>query len=352
MTKKILVIEDNLDVRENLEEILVLNHYEVETAENGLVGVEKARKNKPDLIVCDISMPLMDGFCVLQVLAADAELKTVPFIFLTARTDRETQRRGMEMGADDFITKPFHEEELIRAIETRFRKSMFAETHFVRSAEGFKAFMEDAKSLEVVRSTAENHNALTYEKKSIIYHEGDEPRHLYFIEQGKVKTVKMSDDGKELISGVFSEGEFFGYLAMFEDTEHAESAIALEHTVLATITKNQFFEIVSSNPAIAAKFIRILANQVTDTEDKLLHVAYDSVRKRTAEALVDMYRAYANGGSKGEITISRQELAQYIGTATETVIRTLASLKNDKLIDILNGDIHIRDLAGLLRLKS
>lgn len=352
MPKKILVIEDNNDVRENVQEILMLNQYEVETAENGARGIDKIYSMNPDIIVCDIAMPVMDGFEVLDKISVHPEYSKIPFIFLTARTDRESFRRGMELGADDFITKPFHEEELIRAIETRLKKQALAESSFVRSPQGFQEFLDDMRSLDLIKGEADKHQQFTFDRKDVIYQEGDEPRYVYFIESGKVKTTRVSDDGKELISAVYSDGDFFGYLALFENVEYSETATAIESTKLAAINKTDFFDIIGGNPQVAAKFIRILANQVSDTEEKLLHIAYDSVRKRTAEALVDMYKAFSQGQSTGEISISRQELAQYVGTATETVIRTLASLKNDKLIDIVNGDIRILDLAGLLRLKN
>ena len=107
--KKILIIEDNPDVRENLSEILTLSGYEAETAENGRIGVDKAQKNAPDLILCDIMMPELDGYGVLHILSRHHQTADVPFIFLTAKAEKEDFRRGMSMGADDYIAKPFDE---------------------------------------------------------------------------------------------------------------------------------------------------------------------------------------------------------------------------------------------------
>src|ERR671912_165534 len=117
--KKILIIEDNEEVRENTSEILELSNYKVFTAENGKIGVEIAKKEKPDLIVCDIMMPVLDGYGVLHLLGKNEETSGIPFIFLTAKTERGDLRKGMEMGADDYITKPFDEIELLNAIEVR-----------------------------------------------------------------------------------------------------------------------------------------------------------------------------------------------------------------------------------------
>ncbi|HNF42741.1 MAG TPA: response regulator, partial [Ferruginibacter sp.] len=102
--KHLLLIEDNDEIRDNTAEILELAGYKVTTAENGKVGVEKAIQEKPDLIICDIMMPVLDGYGVLHLLNKNPELTGIPFIFLTAKAERSDLRKGMEMGADDYIT--------------------------------------------------------------------------------------------------------------------------------------------------------------------------------------------------------------------------------------------------------
>lgn len=103
--KVILVIDDNTDIRENTAEILDMSGYRTLTAENGKKGVELALKEKPDLVVCDIMMPELDGYGVLHLLRKNPKTQFTPFIFLTAKTERSDLRKGMEMGADDYITK-------------------------------------------------------------------------------------------------------------------------------------------------------------------------------------------------------------------------------------------------------
>ena len=123
MKNKILLIEDNPDMRENTAEILELSGYEVTTAENGKIGVDLAQRTKPDLIICDVMMPVLDGYGVLYLLSKDNETAGIPFIFLTAKAERSDFRKGMEMGADDYVTKPFDDVELLNAVESRLRKS-------------------------------------------------------------------------------------------------------------------------------------------------------------------------------------------------------------------------------------
>ncbi|MDN5203040.1 response regulator [Fulvivirgaceae bacterium BMA10] len=120
--KKILVIEDDQNVRESIAELLSLKPYEVATAENGLEGVRMAKETNPDLIICDVMMPESDGYEVLGKLRSDEYNSDVPFIFLTAKAEKTSLRQGMNLGADDYITKPFKAEELFEAIEARIIK--------------------------------------------------------------------------------------------------------------------------------------------------------------------------------------------------------------------------------------
>src|SRR6185436_2242116 len=120
--KKILLIEDNDDIRNNTAEILELSNYKVIVAENGKIGAEKAIEHKPDLIICDIMMPELDGYGVLHAVQRNDAIKNTPFIFLTAKTERSDLRKGMESGADDYITKPFDGTELLNAVSSRLKK--------------------------------------------------------------------------------------------------------------------------------------------------------------------------------------------------------------------------------------
>src|SRR5579871_2286593 len=121
--KKILLIEDNLEVRENTTEILELAGYDVKTAPNGKVGVELVQHEKPDLIICDIMMPDLDGYGVLHILSKKPDTASIPFIFLTAKTEKTDIRKGMNLGADDYLTKPFDDTDLLNAIEARLQKA-------------------------------------------------------------------------------------------------------------------------------------------------------------------------------------------------------------------------------------
>jgi DNA-binding NarL/FixJ family response regulator len=122
MKRSILLIEDHAQMRENLSLLLELNDYAVTTAENGRIGVERAAAAPPDVILCDVMMPELDGYGVLAALRADPDLNGIPFIFLTAKGEKQDLRAGMNLGADDYLIKPVTESDLLAALETRFQR--------------------------------------------------------------------------------------------------------------------------------------------------------------------------------------------------------------------------------------
>jgi DNA-binding NarL/FixJ family response regulator len=121
--KKILIIEDEPEMRRNLATVLRLEKYQTITAEHGRAGVEIAKQEVPDLILCDVMMPGLDGFGVLQALREDERLALVPFVFLTAKGEKEDLRSGMNLGADDYLTKPVGKSDLLKTIEARLQRS-------------------------------------------------------------------------------------------------------------------------------------------------------------------------------------------------------------------------------------
>ena len=148
---KILIIEDQAPMRRNLALMLELEGYDVATAENGRDGLAKVRSFRPQLIVCDVMMPEIDGYAVVQALRADPEFALVPFIFLTAKGDKADLRIGMNFGADDYLTKPVIREDLLAAVESRLAKARAVEEK-LRAAEAQGAFNPDFSSAEPLRA--------------------------------------------------------------------------------------------------------------------------------------------------------------------------------------------------------
>ncbi len=351
--KKILLIEDNKDMRENIKEILELANYSVFTAKNGKEGVEIAQKEKPDLIICDIMMPVLDGYGVLHLLSKNDETANIPFIFLTAKAERSELRKGMEMGADDYLTKPFDDIELLNAIEIRLKKSDLMKKEFLKSREGLNEFIANAKGVEDLKKLSGEREIKTYKKKEFIYEEGSYPPGIYFVNTGKIKTFKTHELGKEFITGLYKEGDFFGYLALMEDSKYTDSAEALDESEICFIPKEDFFELIFRNAEVSKRFMKMLSGNLSEKEEQLVKLAYNSVRKRVAEALVTLHNRYKKEEEKNFImSISREDLANLAGTATESTIRTLSDFKDEKLIDIKGGSIALLDYDKLLRLRN
>ena len=137
--QKILIIEDQPDVRENIEAILELEDYETLIAENGEMGIEMAKNHQPDLILCDVMMPKLDGFGVVQALRQNPITSTIPLIFLTAKVDRLSLRQGMDLGADDYLTKPFTLDELINAVKARLSKQTLIQKDVNQELDKFRS---------------------------------------------------------------------------------------------------------------------------------------------------------------------------------------------------------------------
>ena len=143
---KVLIIEDEKNIRETIKEILELNDYQIATAENGLIGIAKALQFKPDLIVCDVMMPEMDGFETLKNIRAINDISNTPFVFLTAKTETRGFREGMNSGADDFLNKPFNTQELLEVIKLRISKSNQAKELFVKEINNLKEEVENLQN--------------------------------------------------------------------------------------------------------------------------------------------------------------------------------------------------------------
>lgn len=339
--KKILLIEDNDHIRENTAEILEMSNYKVFSAENGKTGVELALREKPNLIICDIMMPVLDGYGVLHMIQKNAATRNIPFIFLTAKTERSDLRKGMELGADDYITKPFSGTELLNAVEGRLKKADLLKEEF-SGMQGFQQLMEANGSGDILKDLTSDRNVNRYKKKQMIFSEGNRPAFLYYVQKGKVKTYKTNDDGKELVVDLHKEGDFLGHIAMLENTNYKETAEAIEETELVVIPKEDFEALINNSREVSRKFIQLLARNISDKENQLLGLAYNSLRKKVADALMFINKKYNSGGKKNtSIDISRENLATIAGTATESLIRTLSDFKSEKLIEIKDGAIII-----------
>jgi CheY-like chemotaxis protein len=337
MSHTILLIEDTDEMRENISEILQLAHYKVTAAPNGKVGVQIAQQTHPDLIICDVMMPELDGYGVVHILKSDPETADIPFVFLTAKAERLDFRAGMNQGADDYVTKPFEATELLKVVEIQLKKNELLKAAFGSGKGG--TFFNKAKELKDFQKLVENRPTKTYKKKDILFLEGQSPNDLFYILRGSVKTYKLNYDGKELITGIHHAGDFLGYVPLLEDKAYNENAEVMEELKISIIPKFDFLSMMYSSNDFAKKFINILSNNIEEMENRLLEIAYQSVRQRVANALLKIDKHSESG--KTIITTTRKDIANIVGTATESLNRTLADFKDEGLIEISGDGMRI-----------
>lgn len=351
-TKTILIIEDNEDIRESTAEILELANYTVYTAQNGKVGVELAQNYLPDLILCDIMMPELDGYGVLYMLSKNEKTVSIPFIFITAKAERTDMRKGMEMGADDYLTKPFGDIELLKAVEARMLKREAANKNSGNSA-SLEGLLNEARSAKLLSDLSENSRQRSYKKKQIVYSEGDQLSHVFMIKNGHVRTYMTYKDGREIATGMLRPGEFFGYESVLLNKACADNAETLENSELKVISRDDFNSLLFKNPGISKKFIDLLSGNVREKQEQLLKLAYDSVRKRVADALVSLAEKFGEKNSDTvTIKVSRDDLAAMVGTANETISRTISDFKDEKLIEKEASLIKILSVNKLSKIKQ
>jgi DNA-binding response OmpR family regulator len=352
--KKILLIEDDLNMADNIKELLELTNYQVLVADNGKLGVEKALAQSPDLIICDIKMPALDGFGVLHAIQKNEHARNIPFIFLTGSDTRSDYRRAMDLGVDDFITKPFEPTELLNAIDIRMKKKDASLQFALSNIDNFQTDAHLSNGMNVFEALTDNCQINTYKKKETIFTEGNHLSGVYFIIEGRVKTYKTNDIGKALAIDLYNTGDIFGYASLFEGTSHEDNAVALENTSLAVIPKKDFFTLLNNNHQAAQLFIKLMATNIISKEEKLIGIAFNSLRKKVSDALVILLNKF--GDSQEEqftINISRDHLASIAGTATESLVRTLGEFKAEKLIDVTrDGSIRILNKRKLVNLSN
>ena len=346
----ILLIEDHQIIRENTAQLLELADYTVQTAENGELGVQLALATRPDLVICDIMMPVLDGYGVLQIFNQHPQLLGVPFIFLTAKTDQADRRRGMALGADDYLSKPFEKGDLLSAVSGRLSRFQQLKAEPIMSGEQLNKFLDEAQQAGDLASLSLDRKPHLIRKKQDIYLEGDESTRLYFVQRGRVKTVKTTDGGKELIVGMYGPGEFFGYLPLLQHTLHGDSAIAVDESELLYIPKDDFTALLLCNPDVGQEFVRLLAGQVSGQAELLLAMAYNSIRRRVADTLVQLHEQ-AGGDAQATIQLTRDDMAAMVGTAPESLSRTLNEFKHDSFIELTPNTIRVLEPEKLRRAR-
>lgn len=343
--KKILVIENDSELRSNLCEMLGFSGYEVYEAENGKKGMEKAAAVSPDLILCDTVMPELDGFCVLFLIQNNPQLQNTPFIFLSGRGEPADINRGLSCGADDYITKPFDTADLLGRVEYRLRKADLLKAHVAGKYPVTRKRFSLTEGETTLTTFVRGRAVEMVRKKQFIFSEGNRPERVFFLKKGRVKVYKKNHQQKELIVRIVEEGDLFGYVALLQDTNYQASAEALDDCELVAIPRKEFEELLNNSPDISKKMIRLLAKDVLHMEENMIHIAYNSLRRKVADALLSIYQK--TGYNRQSVNFTRENIAAITGAAAESVSRTLSEFKHEQLIDTVEGKITIIDLERI-----
>ncbi|AMC11477.1 transcriptional regulator [Lutibacter profundi] len=341
--KTILLIEDDTVLRETTAEILELENYKVVTAADGKKGVEQAKLVVPDLVICDIMMPEMDGYDVLKSLSEDNKTKRIPFIFMSAKTEVKDVRKGMDLGADDYLTKPMNIDLLLSAIESRLAKAALLNEEDIKS--------NTPNQVEIFPTEIENINDLKnyfcdfgvtkiYKKRELIYEENKYAKNIYLIYKGKVKSFKIDEFGKELITTIYKGDDFFGFSAIIDNSQNYESTMAMENSEIVVVDKRTLQKIIKNNYNLYLEIFQLINENLSEIKEQLLQMAYGSMRRKTAQTILKFAQKMSYKSSS-DINISRRDLASVAGIATESLIRTLTDLKKEGIIEIEGRNIRI-----------
>jgi len=352
--KKILLIEDDKSFRDKLDQLLSLSGYKVLSCDNGKTGIETALKESPQFIICDVQMPDIDGYGVIHILSNHPKTSGTPFIFLSGNADYVNQRKGMSLGADDYLVKPFDSNDLLNTIRLRIEKNESLKNKFHLTSENEKdVIFSSISGGNTSCLITEKHETQFFKRKHVLYMPGQRPSAVYYIKSGKVKEFIVNEDGKELITGIYSKGDFFGYTEILKECNYSKNARLMEDSSIVLIPKEDFLQKIHTNSIIAKEFITMLSQNITENEKVIINMAYNSLRKKVALGiirLIDKLKESKNGRSI--INISREDLAHVVGSSLESTIRTLKEFKTEKLIEVEDsGAIVVLDEQKIRNLR-
>lgn len=343
---KILVIEDNAGMRENIQEILELSQYEVQSAADGLEGIQMARQFKPDLVLCDIMMPNLDGFGVLKIMQQDSTLQTIPLIFLTAKAEKEDFRKGMNLGAEDYLVKPFEDVDLLEVIEKKLQKYReLARTRTSKTLAGLIEFNQLDQYSSVVNLINQSPSR-EFGKKSKLWTQNEKVNSIHYVESGLLKEGIDTVGAKEFIFEFYTGPGFAGVNHLFQSVFHSHCEV-IEPAHVKSISRKQLEEIIIQEN-LWTSFQHYFSQLCQDHLSRLAINSFGNVREKVAFHL-QLLRDKLNSNC---IQLGREDLASYCGIAKETLIRNLTKLKEDKVIEIDTHGIHILNAQKLNALYS
>lgn len=348
----VLIIDSDKTFCSRVVNVLKLAGYGVLNAYSGKEGVSIGLEHDPDIILCDNQLHDFDGYAILQLLKRNEKTRAIPFVFTSAKNGIVDLRRAMDLGADDYLIKPFSDSQLLKTLDTRLKKHQFYKDHFGninnKQINHNHNGSVSATNGSIFDSLLEERKVRSFKKGHAIFFEGDPCTLIWILLSGTIKTTKMAEDGRELITGIFHQNDFLGINSLFADDSYFETAIAVTDCKLTNISRTHFEALIFQHTEIAKRTIGSLSVQIRQQEEQLMQIAYQSVRKRISEAILRLSKLQESA----HIQITRIDLAALSGTAPETVSRILTDFKNEGLIEKNGNDLTILGINKLKRLKN
>jgi CRP-like cAMP-binding protein len=292
-------------------------------------------------------MPELDGYGVLRILSKNETTAGVPFIFLTAKTELVDVRRGMTLGADDYITKPFDDVELLDTIEVRLQK---AKHNPASSTQSIINPLTGEEVIESLPAHIRDGEVRLIRKKDLLFSEGQTCRSVFIIKSGRAIATKIDDYSKEVVTRLYQYPTIIGVSSAFTGQRYQETVKAFEDLEVLPVKKDDFIKYVLHDPSAAFYFLQQMASYQLHSDEKLLLQAFGSVRMKLAATLTDLFNSYVVD-DKAVIPVSREDLASMAGTAKETIIRCLSEFKEEGLVSIQGSDIIIASIQKLAELR-
>jgi CRP-like cAMP-binding protein len=278
------------------------------------------------------------------------ETSSIPFIFLTAKAEYTDQRKGMDLGADDYLTKPFNGIELLNSIESRLKRAEVQKSYYSRSLDQLSALVSKKDGLNELKNVIQERKIRSLKKGQVVYYEGDPGSGLYLVLSGKIKTFKQSTEGRELITGVYMADEYLGINSSLAGEPYIDTAVAIESSALCLIPSAMLNQLINEYSEVGQSFIKLLSNDIREKEEQLIQLAYSSVRRKMADVILRLH--YQQLPTDNSFKVSREDLASMAGMATETVSRTLSDFMDESLIAKDGPIITVLDLQRLTRMKN
>jgi len=343
----ILLIEDNPEIRESMAEILELSGHTILKAPNGKVGVTMAREHRPDLIICDVMMPELDGFGVISLLSKDPLTQKIPFIFLTSKMAAQDLRKGMNLGADDYLTKPFELSELLRAIEIRLQKASNRQTE-----ESHAKLNPHLSSLQKYQKQFEEWTHKFEERiiqdGQILTDTGNQAVFLYWLTEGILQLQQEPIPGRLFIRQLQAPPYLLGLEACLNSIAQPEQAISLNMAKVRAIPVEDFKQFLQEKPLVMRYLLQLISSQAIEQQNFQAAYAFASVRKRVALSLLRIHAIFEDQ----EIDFPRERLASFSGVSRGGLMRVLAEFREDNYLEINNSKLRIIEPSSLAQITE